>query len=230
MTGFLFIVGRMFQRLILRRIEDIRMPIAAFFITFFIGVPLMLLLGGHLISENTSPWLQFSTGGILEETIKVLPVVIYLLCFRGKASLKMAFSIGFLSSVGLFAAKILSSELLPTGALYPIFLLSDTMVAYIPVFQKDIPTLAVFPLFSLLIVHIIWTAIFTYFLFCAARAGIRGFPFALIGLAVTALLHVTYVALCNHNLPGIATVLVAGSFVLFYCYLTQIRRQIVQSA
>ena len=230
--GFLFAVGRMFQRHILRRTEDIRMPIAAFFFTFFIGVPMLLFGGGYMIAPHVSPWLQFTLNGVLEEIVKVVPVGIYLLYFRKKASLKMAFAIGFLSSVGTFAGKLLLVVPWFQG-----FLLQN-MTDWLPVFQKEINFLSgssddvfvhAFPIVSLLIAHTVWTAIFTYYLFCAMGTGSKGILFVPIGLTVTVLLHITYIALCLNNLGGIAAFVVAGSFVLFYGYLTQVRRQIVLS-
>ena len=233
-VGFLYVVGRMFQRHILRRTEDTRMPIAAFFVTFLIGVPLMLVLGGHVGTENTSLWLRFSISGILEETFKVIPVGIYLLCFRGKASLKMAFAIGFLSSVGMFAGKILLAVPWFQGFLFA------SMKGWLPVFQHEINNFLsgssddvfvhAFPIFSLLIAHVVWTAIFTYYLFCAMCGGIKGIAYIPIGLAISVLLHIVYIALCHNSLEGIAAFVVVGSFVLFYCYLTQVRRQIIPSA
>jgi len=236
-VGFLYVVGRMFQRHILRRAESIRLPIVAFFGTLFVGVPLMLFIGGKFLSmsfENPTSSLIYGiiTGGFLEEACKILPVMIYLLYCRGKTSLKMAVTIGVLSSVGMFAGQILLAIEWIQGFLFPV------MKNWLPHFQKatndlfsgssDDIFVHAFPLFSFLIAHAVWTAIFTYYLFCAVRAGSKGFPFALIGLAVATLFHVIYVSLCHNNLEGIAAFVVAGSFVLFYGYLTQVRRQIVQ--
>jgi RsiW-degrading membrane proteinase PrsW (M82 family) len=233
-VGFLLVVGRMFQRLILRRTESIRLPIAAFFVTLFIGVPLMLFLCGKFLpspSENVG-WKYTVIGSIMEEMVKILPVIICLLYFSGKTSLKLAFALGFLSSVGLVAGKLLFAVPWCQG-----FLL-DNMTAWLPVFQREIEFFRgsgddiffqVFPIFSLLIVHAVWTAILTYYLFCAVKAGIKGVSFFLIGLAIVVLLHILYITLCNQS-AGAATFIAAGSFVLFYIYLTQVRRQIVSSA
>ena len=238
-VGFLYIVGRMFQRLILRRTEDIRLPIAAFFITLFIGVPMMLYVGGPFLSmsfENPTLALTYHiiASGLMEEVCKILPVLIYLFYFRGKTSLKMAFTLGFLSSVGLFAGKILLAAPWFQGFLF------SSMKDWLPVFLMEIKEIFsgssndvfvnAFPIFSLLIAHAVWTAIFTYYLFCAVKAGSKGISFALVGLTVAVLLHLTYITLCQNSLEGIAAFVVAGSFILFYGYLTQVRRQIVPPA
>ena len=238
-VGFLYIVGRMFQQLILRKTEDIRLPIAGFFFTLFIGVPLMLFVGSQFLSitvENPTWALIYHvvTGGIMEEVIKILPVLFCILYFRAKTSLKLAFAIGFLSSVGLFAAKILLAAPWFQGFLF------SNMKDWLPIFLMEIKDIFdgssndilvnAFPIFSLLIAHTVWTAIFTYYLFCAAKAGTKGIPFALIGLAVAVLLHIIYVMLCHNSLEGLAAFVVAGSFVLFYGYLTQVRRQIIKPA
>jgi len=145
----------------------------------------------------------------------------------------MAFAVGFLSSVGMFAGKLLLA--VPWCRDF----LSSSMQVWLPIFQRDTNAffggssddvfVHAFPIFSLLIAHSVWTVIFTYYLFCAVRAGSKGIFFVITGLVATVLLHVIYIALCHNKFEGVAAFVVAGSFVLFYGYLTQVRRQIVQS-
>jgi len=209
--GFLYIIGRMYQRYFLRRTERIRVPIIASFLTFGIGLFWLWVLYD---CYPPPPWLLFPAIGIVGELIKVTPVAVYLLLFRGKASVKMAFSIGLLSSIGFAGSLILvgtvQSEII--GNLYACS-------------KASFP----FAIISLLIVHAIGTAIFTYHFFCAVCAGSRGFPLLFVGWALATLLQIIYMILCYNEQPGLATILVSASFVLFYGYLTQVRRQIIQS-
>ncbi|MDR1493434.1 MAG: PrsW family intramembrane metalloprotease [Planctomycetaceae bacterium] len=243
LVGFLVVFGRMIRKLILRYSEDVRLPIAAFFITAAVGTPLLLLAYRNLphwffnLSQNKENQFLFLLGclfhhGLFEETCKTLPVLAYLIYYRGKSSLKMAFFIGVFSSMGLFADKIflffsLFKEHLPqifTSGL-PVFQLELSALIY----DNDVNKIFsnALPIFSLMIANIIWTALFAYYISCAMIAGMRWWMFLLIGLAISSCLHGVYIYLVSNNFNGIAALLTGCSFVAFYGYLAKIRIQLV---
>jgi RsiW-degrading membrane proteinase PrsW (M82 family) len=229
LVGILTVFGQLLRRVILRTSESVWLPVAAFFVTSFICVPTLLLSFGFLpqawlisIIEIESPLYQFLRSiflnGVLEEICKIIPVLIYLLYYRQKASMKMIFLIGFLSSLGWSAGKFFVAIISPAP---------DVEVQNVfSVFTVDLHTTSLLVILASTIANAIWTAIFAYYLSCAVIAGNQWWKFVLLGLVVSSCLHGVYLWLSPGN-PGLATILIFSSFVLFYSYLTKIRNQIV---
>jgi hypothetical protein len=135
--------------------------------------------------------------------------------------MKMTFLIGFLCSLAWVAGKFI--VMLIAGSDPNISFHAQNVVS---IFTIDLPAVAsLLVILSLTIANAIWTAIFAYYLSCAAIAGNQWWKFALLGLAVSSCLHGIYLCLCPNN-PGLATILIFAGFVLFYGYLAKIRSQI----
>ena len=81
---------------------------------------------------------------------------------------------------------------------------------------------------SLVFCHAIWSGIFAYFVTTGFAAGSRLAAMFLIGLFVSAMLHGVYDWLTGIQMT-FAALVVAGSFVLFYAYLTKLRLLITDS-
>jgi RsiW-degrading membrane proteinase PrsW (M82 family) len=230
LVGILAVFGQLLRRVILRSSEGVWVPVSAFFATIIIGAP-VLLFGLYFlpqkwilnITEIQNLLLRFLYSvffnGVLEETGKMIPVLIYLLYYRRKASMKMTFLIGFLSSLGWIADKFIVIGILPE--------ITDIHVQYIfSIFTADLSASnSLLIVLSLTVVNAITTAIFAYYLSCAIIAGNQWWQFVLMGLGISSCLHGTYLCLSPNN-PGLATILIFLGFVLFYSYLAKIRCQI----
>ncbi|MDR3183356.1 MAG: hypothetical protein LBT89_10675 [Planctomycetaceae bacterium] len=236
LVGFLIAVGVMLRRTFLKRSEDIRLPLAAFFFTAVIGVPLLLNFFAVFLTPKTSEssWFvgRIGTEIIGEEICKIIPVFAYLIYRQGKTSMKMLFLIAAFSSMGLFADKIFFlftwfSQWLPGEILHKGLGIFQIEIKNV-VKTLDISQIfsQVLPLFSLLIANIIWTAVFAYYLSLTFVDRQRWWAFVLLGISVSAALHGVYTACILNDCNGFAAMVVGASFILFYGYLSKIRFEI----
>jgi RsiW-degrading membrane proteinase PrsW (M82 family) len=250
---FAMLWGGIFRGLVLKSSSSIVFPIVAFFFTGIVGINTLLFCYNYLPSvymnmpnaENNPLIRLFGfvfQVGFCEEFCKILPVVLYLIWKRKKASPMMILLIGVFSGLG-FAAfeninyaernvssgmenilqtfeKIMGSQNedqivqeLQTGSLRAAM---QTLGAMINVMLRSV---------SLVFAHAIWSGIFSYYILCAVTSGKRWVVFCCLGLAVSMVLHGVYDWLCDLQ-PVFAALIVGGSFILFYGYLSKIRQQL----
>ncbi|MDR3232265.1 MAG: hypothetical protein LBT46_01125 [Planctomycetaceae bacterium] len=222
-----------FRKLIVRSSdESLRLPFAALIWTGTIGTAILLCLH-HCYGNDWGTAVKWETinnesitaysgniyllNTILEEIVKIIPVVIYVLWMRSRCSLKMIFLIAAFSVLGLFAAKILLPIIVTEGG---------SLAFFIADMNSDNPLAG----FSLIVNNVLWTALFAYFISCAVVSGKDRLKFVSLGLFTAVLLHFMYEYLFLMQMYHIAMLLICAGFILFYGYLTKIRYQIRQQA
>ena len=228
---FAVLWGVMFKLLVVR--SEMTWPplISSMLLTGCIGIPLLLFGYSTVVPESYQAMASSQSGvtsligfvlqvGVCEELIKIVPVVLYLLWKRKEADPIGAVLIGVFSGLGFAAFEnvsygqraILGSALMADeagwrGAAF------GTQQAMVMVMLRSL---------SLVFCHAVWSGIFAYFLTTGFAAGKRLPAMFVIGLAVAAVTHGVYDWLCGVQ-PTFAALIVAGSFMLFYAYLTKLR-------
>ncbi|MCL2006332.1 MAG: PrsW family glutamic-type intramembrane protease [Planctomycetaceae bacterium] len=231
--------GGLLRGVVLKSNDKIPLPVAAFFFTGIIGMPLLLYVySWHpefylTMPEHQNFILRFVGSilhtGIWEELCKILPVIAYLIWKRQDAQPLMVILIGVFSGLGFAAFEniaygersinltiLLGLEgVKQTGAEGLIAgIAQGTQAAMINVMLRSL---------SLVFAHALWTGIFAYYLTRAVQSGTRWYVLCFLGLAVPAVLHGTYNWFQSVQ-PAFAALIIAFSFVLFYGYLTKLRQ------
>jgi len=250
---FALVWGGIFRGLVLRSSDSIVLPIIAFFVTGIAGIFLLLFFYQCLPSfymnmpEHRDPIIRlfgsiFQTG-LWEELCKIMPVVLYLIWKREHAQPMMMVLIGVFSGLGFAAFENVHYAIMHgiVGGLENI----DAMLGNVLAAQSEeefvgaveaaalttfihnssIMVMVLLRAVSCTFGHAIWTGIFAYYLACAMKSRKQWAVFCSLGLAVPMVLHGTYNWLCVLQ-PGYAALIVGISFVLFYSYLSKLRRQI----
>ncbi|MDR3232270.1 MAG: PrsW family intramembrane metalloprotease [Planctomycetaceae bacterium] len=254
---FAMLWGGILRGLILRSSGSVLLPIIAFFFTGIIGMNVMFLAYAHLfpqfILNLVDPPHNFIVQlfgyvfqvGLCEELCKIVPVLLYVAWKRKKTSPMMMFLIGVFSGLGFAAFENVGYAYNDMGKGIENFqesvkqlLNAQSEEQAVQAIQEGSISTALIMLsgmittllrsLSLVFAHSVWTGIFSYYLFCAMSGGKRWAVFAVLGLAVPAVLHGVYDWLCGLE-PGFAALIVGGSFVLFFGYLSKIRRQLLKS-
>jgi len=249
---FALVWGGILRGLILKSTGSIVLPIAAFFLTGIVGIFLLLTCYQCLprfyvgMSEHSNLIVSLFgcifQVGLCEELCKIMPVLLYLIWKRKNAKPMMMLTIGVFSGLGfaafeniIYALNGIESGLqnidamisnmlnakseeefnqaVTTGGIETIIHIHGMMVM---VLLRSV---------SLVFAHSIWTGIFAYYLACAMTIRKQWAVFCSLGLIVPMCLHGIYDWLCNLQ-PGFAALIVGASFVLFYIYLSKLRRQI----
>lgn len=247
---FAMLWGGILRGLVLKSSDSVVLPVAAFFITGIVGVNTLFFVYSHFLPsfylkmpDAENPLIRLIgyifQVGVCEELCKIVPVVLYLIWKRKKASPIMMLLIGVFSGLGFAAfenvgyaflhmvagaeniAQTIESVLtsqseeqavqeLQTGSLNAA---RQTLSAMTTMMLRSV---------SLVFAHAIWTGIFSYYIICATTSGKRWVVLCCLGLAVPMVLHGVYDWLCDLE-PGFAALIIGGSFILFYGYLSKIR-------
>ena len=249
---FAFVWGGVLRGLVLRSSDSLILPIIAFFVTGIVGIFLLLAFHQCLPSfylnmpEHSNPIIGlfgciFQTG-LWEELCKIMPVVLYLIWKREHVQPMMMVLIGVFSGLGFAAFENVQYAVM--GILEGLENI-DAMVGNILSAQSkeefegavesaalatilhnsSIMIMALLRAVSCTFGHSIWTGIFAYYLVCAMKSRKQWAVFCCLGLVVSMVLHGTYNWLCDLQ-PGYAALIVGISFILFYSYLSKLRRQI----
>jgi len=248
---FAMLWGGILRGLVLRSSDSVVFPVIAFFFTGIIGVKTLLWTYNYLPSvdlagETNNPIVQLFgfvfQVGFCEELCKIMPVILYFLWKRKKASPMMMLLIGVFSGLGFAAfenigyamknmehgyeniietvSKALEAQSeeelinqVQSGGSMAVLHIHSGMIS---VMLRSV---------SLVFAHSIWTGIFSYYMICAVSSGKRCVVFCCLGLAVPMILHGVYDWLCGLE-PGFAALIIGISFILFYGYLSKIRQQL----
>jgi RsiW-degrading membrane proteinase PrsW (M82 family) len=254
---FAMLWGGILRGLVLKSSDSVVLPICAFFVTGVVGVScLTFLYNGYLPSFYTN---MANSGnntlirligyifqvGFCEELCKIVPVVLYLIWKRKKASPMMMLLIGVFSGLGFAAFENVSyamghifagaENFVQTlegisGAQNEEQIAQQVQIGSVNAARQTLSAMTSMILrsVSLVFAHAIWTGIFSYYIVCAMTSGKRWAVFCCLGLVVPMVLHGVYDWLCDLE-PGFAALLVGGSFFLFYGYLSKIRQQLKQT-
>ncbi|MDR2704349.1 MAG: PrsW family intramembrane metalloprotease [Planctomycetaceae bacterium] len=251
---FAMLWGGILRGLVLKSSDNVVLPVTAFFATGIVGVGVLLFLYKHCLPSfylhmtdpNNNPLIQLFgfifQVGFCEELCKVMPVVLYLILKRKKASPMMMLLIGVFSGLGFAAFENVSYVFrhMTAGAENIVQIIENILRAQSE--EQMVRELKAGSLnaagqilnamlsmmlrsVSLVFAHAIWTGIFSYYIICAMTSGKRWAVFCCLGLAVPMVLHGVYDWLCNLE-PGFAALVIGASFVLFYGYLSKIRQQL----
>lgn len=235
--------GGLFRGVVLKSNEKVTLPITAFFFTGFIGMPLLLYAYQFhpefyiTSTDHKNPVFRLLGSilhtGVWEESIKILPVIIYLGWKQRKAQPLMIILIGVFSGLGFAAfeniqygkdsikmAAHLGLEMANQAGEEGLVIgvAGGTLAAMINVMLRSI---------SCVFGHAIWSGIFAYYLTRAMLANSRWYVLGFLGLTVPAALHGTYNWFCEIQ-PAIAALVMAVGFVLFYGYLAKLRQDSLQ--
>jgi RsiW-degrading membrane proteinase PrsW (M82 family) len=250
---FAMLWGGILRGLVLKSSNSVVLPVIAFFFTGIVGANIMFFFYRCLPSfylnmpqPENNPLIQLFgfifQVGFCEELCKILPVVLYLIWKRKKASPMMMLLIGVFSGLGFAAFENASYAGLhmEAGVENIVQIIekitnaqSEEQVAR--ELEAGSQNAAIYTLnamlsmmlrsVSLVFAHAIWTGIFSYYIICAMTFGKRWTVFCCLGLAVPMVLHGVYDWLCGLE-PGFAALVIGVSFVLFYGYLSKIRQQL----
>ncbi|MDR3183355.1 MAG: PrsW family intramembrane metalloprotease, partial [Planctomycetaceae bacterium] len=222
---FAMLWGGILRGLVLRSSGSVVLPIIGFFITGLICVPMLLLIYEHffprfILGLCESPNIVFSLlgfvfqVGICEELCKILPVLLYIIWKRKQSSPMMMLLIGVFSGLGFAAFENVSYTYQNMGigienfreAVKQLVTAESEEQAEQAFHDGGISTALIMlsamintmlRSLSLVFAHSIWTGIFSYYLVCALSGGKRWAVFAVLGLAVPAVLHGVYDWLCG---------------------------------
>lgn len=233
-TGFcLFAAGMwgvIFARFIVNTTVDWRWLVGALLFTGIVGMPGLGVVFGFLPAfynawpESNNPVMGLAGGilhtGLLEELCKIVPVLLYLAVRREAARPLELVLVGVFSGLGfaafenvMYAGRSVENTFMLTDAQGATGLAVGVTTAMIVVLLRS---------FSLVFAHAIWTGIFSYFIAMAVATGKRFPALFLVGWATAAVLHGTYNGMSRIQ-TTIPAMIVFGSFVLFYAYLTRLR-------
>lgn len=235
---FAMLWGGIFRGLVIKCSEKVGLPVAAFFFTGIIGINVLLFIYGFLpgfyvtMVDSTSPIFQLLGYvfhvGLCEEICKIVPVLLYVLIKRRKASPMMIVLIGVFSGLGFAAFEniIYSMKMIENTSLQLLHgnemdglegalagAQAGTLEAMIIVMLRSI---------SLVFAHAIWSGIFACFIAMAFIGNRRWFALTFIGLAVSAVTHGFYDWCCGVQ-QTFGAITIGGTFLLFYGYLSKIR-------
>jgi RsiW-degrading membrane proteinase PrsW (M82 family) len=211
--------------------------IASLFFTGLIGLPGLLFVYQFLPAAFVKmPFSQYALVrlagmiamvGISEELLKVFPVVAYLSWNRKRADPMTALLVGVFSGLGFAAFENMAygdrsvrdsfdmaQQFGPAGHALGV---REAMVT------------ALFRSLSLVFCHAVWSGITAYFALMAFLTPRRAPLLASTGILLAALLHGSYNWLAGIQLT-FATLVVAGSFVLFYAYVTKLRNLVASAS
>ncbi len=158
--------------------------------------------------------------GICEEFIKCIPVIAYLFWKGKQADPLGAVLIGVFSGLGFAAfenmsygeSSVINSAILAKKA-GVVGAMAGTYNAMVNVMLRSL---------SLVFCHAVWSGIFAYFITTGFATGSRIPAMFVVGCAVSSVLHGVYDWLTMVQMTFAAFV-VAGSYILFYAYLTKLR-------
>ena len=233
-TGFCLFAaalwGVVFARFIVNSPTNWKILVSAMFFTGIIGIPVLLFVYQVLpaaynslpASENLVVGLVGSVlhTGVTEELCKILPVLI-LIFWKGSDVRPLDIVlIGVFSGLGFaafenvdYASRSIGRTFALTGNYGAEGLAEGVKGAMVNVLLRSL---------SLVFAHAVWSGIFAYFVAMAVTTRKRMIALFLVGLATAATLHGVYNG-SSRIQPMLPAVLILGSFVLFYCYLTRLR-------
>ena len=249
---FALVWGGILRGLVLRSTDSVALPVAAFFLTGIVGIPLLLAFYRLTPSFYTNMpdhdnlvirlFGSIFQTGFSEELCKIIPVLLYLAWKRKDAEPLMMLMIGVFSGLGFaafenihYALGGIGSGLQHLGEMVENMLSAESeeefnravTVGGLGTIHHTYSMMIMVLLrsMSLVFAHSIWTGIFAYYLACAMRSHKQWAVFCCIGLVVPMLLHGIYNWL-SFLQPGYAALVVGISFALFYIYLSKLRRHI----
>lgn len=158
--------------------------------------------------------------GICEEFVKIIPLVAYLLWKRKAADPLAAVLIGVFSCLGFAAFE--NMDYGERSVVRSFLLARDDGAAGAVAGTYFTMTNAMLRSLSLVFCHAVWSGVFAYFVTTGYATGSRLAAMFVIGLSVSAILHGLYDWLTGIQMT-FAALVVVGSFVLFYAYLTRLR-------
>lgn len=223
--------GVIFKLLIVRTEIKWSWLISSLLFTGIVGIQILLYFYRNFFPESYLNMASSSSGvtsligfvfqvGICEEILKCIPVIAYLL-FKGRQADPLgAVLIGVFSGLGFAAfenmdygvkslvrSAILAKELGIKGAV------DGTQIAMVNVMLRSL---------SLVFCHAVWSGVFAYFITTGFATGSRIAALFVVGWTVSSVLHGVYNWLTTVQMTFAAFV-VAGSYILFYAYLTKLR-------
>lgn len=233
---FAILWGVVFKTVIIRSKVSWKPLIASLFFTGIVGIQLLLFFSESVFPEVYISMASSKSGltsllgfifqvGICEELVKIVPVVAYLLWKRKKADPIAAVLIGIFSGLGFaafenmhYGENALSRTLFMTREAGYAGAVAGTYLAMVQVLLRSL---------SLVFCHAIWSGIFAYFITTGFAAGSRLAAMFIIGLSVSAVLHGAYDWLTGVQMT-FAAFSIAGSFILFYAYLTKLKQLVTE--
>jgi RsiW-degrading membrane proteinase PrsW (M82 family) len=233
-TGFCLFAAAMwgviFARFIVNANTDWRWLVGSLFFTGLVGIPVLLTIYNFLpsfynalpASENVIMAMLGSIlhTGVTEELCKIASVLIYLAMRRQAAKPLDLVLIGVFSGLGfaafenvIYVGRSVDNAFARAGEDGVGGLVTGVQEAMINVLLRSL---------SCVCAHGVWSGVFSYFIAMAVATRKRFAALFLVGLATAAVLHGTYNGMMRiqNTVPAIV---VFGSFVLFYAYLTRLR-------
>ena len=228
---FAVLWGVVFKLLVVRSSRPWTPLIGSLLFTGCVGIPI-LLFGYRTVTPDAYLAMASSKSGVVslagfviqvgvcEELVKIVPVIGYMTWKRKQADPIHAVLIGVFSGLGFAAFENMdygwqaivgsARQAYEDGVLGAA---RGTHTAMVLIMLRSL---------SLVFCHAVWSGIFAYFITTGFATGKRLPAMFVIGLAVSAVLHGVYDWLTMVQMT-FATFVVAGSFVLFYSYLTKLR-------
>lgn len=223
--------GVIFKLLIVRAEIKWSWLISSMLFTGIVGIQALLYSYRTILPESYQKMAASSSGvtsligfvfqvGICEEFIKCIPVIAYLFWKGKQADPLGAVLIGVFSGLGFAAfenmsygeSSVINSAILAKKAGL-VGAMAGTYNAMVNVMLRSL---------SLVFCHAVWSGIFAYFITSGFATGSRIAALFVIGLAVSSVLHGVYDWLTAVQMT-FAALVVAGSYILFYAYLTKFR-------
>ena len=228
---FAVLWGVMFKLLVVRSSMSWPPLIGSMLLTGCIGIPLLLFGYSTIVPASYQAMASSQSGvtsllgyilqvGICEELLKIVPVAIYLVWKRKQADPVGAVLVGVFSGLGFAAFENVSYG--ERAILGSALMADEAGWRGAAVGTQQAMVLIMLRSLSLVFCHAVWSGIFAYFLTTGFASGKRLPAMFVIGLAVSAVTHGVYDWLCGVQ-PTFAAAVVAGSFMLFYAYLTKLR-------
>jgi RsiW-degrading membrane proteinase PrsW (M82 family) len=232
---FAAIWGVIFRKYVLKGVSDLKVAVGSLFFTGIAGINMLLWLYSHVLPNACTRMCQSDNlvvslfgfvfhVGILEELCKVLPVLIYLAWKRRAADPLAMVEIGVFSGLGFAAFENVSYG--HASVLSSYSLASRYGAAGLAVGVQNAMVNTMLRSLSLVFCHAVWAGTFSYFVSVAAATRKRCGALFVVGLSVSALLHGLYNWFTGVQ-PTVSALLAGFSFILFYGYLSKLRKQAV---
>jgi RsiW-degrading membrane proteinase PrsW (M82 family) len=224
--------GVLFKHFIIRKSNDWPICLAALFVSGVIGINLLLWITAHLLPKVYTGLIQSDHStvkligfichvGLWEEVTKSLPIIVYLAWFRRKADPYTALLVGVFSGLGFAAFENMGYGIASIKESYD--LTRDFGAAGLVVGVQTAMVNVMLRSLSLVFCHAIWSGIVAYFLALGHVTDRRRIALYMVGIAVAAVLHGVYDWMIGIQVT-FASLVVAGSFILFYAYVSKLRR------
>lgn len=239
-TGFCLFAAAMwgvvFARYIVNANTDWRLLVGSLFFTGLVGIPVLLTTYNFLpsfynalpVSSNALVALLGSIvhTGVTEELCKIAPVLLYLVMRRQSVKPLDLVLIGVFSGLGfaafenvIYVGRSVEDAFAMTDEFGVGGLITGVQGAMINGLLRSL---------SCVCAHAVWSGIFSYFIAMAVATRKRFVALFIVGWVTAAVLHGFYNGMQQIQQTAPAIV-VFGSFVLFYAYLTRLRLTVGQA-